>query len=79
VGLYLQGWTVEASGPELRACASTVRRALLKAEVEIRRKGRKIRPGAASGAGMWPEWASPRYWLVRRKPDPELGRLDPES
>jgi DNA invertase Pin-like site-specific DNA recombinase len=29
VGLYLQGWTIEAIGPELRVGASTVRRALL--------------------------------------------------
>jgi hypothetical protein len=40
VGLYHQGSTIEAIGPEVRAGASTVRRALVKAGVEIRRRGK---------------------------------------
>ena len=42
VGLYAQGWTIEAIGSELRVGASTVRRALLKAGAEIRPRGPTI-------------------------------------
>jgi hypothetical protein len=39
IELYAVGWTIETIGPELRVGASTIRRALLKAGVEIRRRG----------------------------------------
>jgi hypothetical protein len=42
VALYLQGWTTETIGPELRVGAGTVRRALVQARVEIRHRGRTI-------------------------------------
>jgi DNA invertase Pin-like site-specific DNA recombinase len=41
VELYAKGWTIAAIASEIRVGATTVRRALIKAEVEIRRRGRR--------------------------------------